>query len=86
MSIWFLPPPFNMIVLIIAIICSVELVKSLLKQVRRYADNEADRNLKRELFEGGASVEEAERWAAIRFARADEDERPSAADVVARDH
>lgn len=74
--IWMLPPPFNMIVLIVAIGCAFELIKTTIKQIRRFADNDADRRLRREMFESGVSVEEAEQWAKIRFARPDEKEPP----------
>lgn len=80
-----LPPPFNMIVIIVAIVFSVELLKSLFKQIRRFADNEADRRLRRELVESGMSVEEAEQWAAIRFDRTAKDQ-PIPKDQQATQH
>ena len=58
-----LPPPFNMVVLIVGLGCAASAIKGVAKQVRVYADNEADRRLKREMIEYGLSAEEAERVA-----------------------
>lgn len=55
------PPPFNMIVLVVAITCTLGAIKSIAKQARIYADHEADRRLKRDLIDVGLSGEEAER-------------------------
>jgi hypothetical protein len=61
-----MPPPFNMVVLIIAIGCAASVLKGVVKQVRVFADNEADRRLKRAMIDTGLSVEEAERIAAMK--------------------
>ncbi|MEO0529674.1 MAG: hypothetical protein AAF266_03755 [Planctomycetota bacterium] len=61
-----LPPPFNMIVAVMAIIFGVGLISEVVKQVRIFADHEADRRLKREMIESGLSVEEAERIASLK--------------------
>jgi hypothetical protein len=61
-----MPPPFNMVVLIVAIGSAASLIKGVVKQVRLFADNEADRRLKRAMIDTGLSVEEAERIASMR--------------------
>lgn len=61
-----LPPPFNMIVLIVALTSAVSIIKVVAKQVRIFADNEADRRLKREMIESGLSVSEASTLAETR--------------------
>lgn len=55
------PPPFNMIVLVVAITCSLGAIKAVTKQARIFADHEADRRLKREMIDVGLSPDEAER-------------------------
>ncbi len=60
-----IPPPFNMVVLIVAFGCGASVIKGVVKQVRIFADNEADRRLKREMIESGLAVDEAERIAAM---------------------
>ncbi len=55
------PPPFNMVVLIVVVTCSLGAVKAIAKQARIYADHEADRRLKRAMIDVGLSPEEAER-------------------------
>lgn len=55
------PPPFNMIVLVVAITCSLSAIKAVAKQARLFADHEADRRLKREMIDVGLSPDEAER-------------------------
>lgn len=62
----FLPPPFNMVVIIIALGCAASAIKGVAKQVRIYADNEADRRLKREMIEYGLSADEAQRVASMK--------------------
>lgn len=61
-----MPPPFNMVVLIVAIGCAASVIKGVAKQVRVFADNEADRRLKRAMIDTGLSVEEAERIASMK--------------------
>ena len=60
-----LPPPFNMIVLIVVVVFVVGLLESIAKQIRIYTDNQADRRFKLDLVERGIDPEEAERWAQI---------------------
>lgn len=75
-----LPPPFNMVVVIISIIFGVGLLTSVITQVRVFADHEADRRLKREMIEAGLSTDEAERIASMKIT---EDYKPdSDADQV----
>jgi len=61
-----MPPPFNMIVLLVAIGCGASLVKGIVKQVRIFVDNEADRRLKREMIDSGLGADEAERIASMK--------------------
>jgi hypothetical protein len=61
-----MPPPFNMVVLIVAIGCVASVIKGVVKQARVFADNEADRRLKRAMIDTGLSVEEAERISSMR--------------------
>lgn len=53
------PPPFNMVIAITAIICVASLFGELIKQVRVYADHEADRRLKRDMIDAGYNSQEA---------------------------
>lgn len=62
-----LPAPFNMVVVIIAIIFGVGLVTELVKQARIFADHEADRRLKRDMIESGLTTDEAERIASMKI-------------------
>ncbi|TWU00627.1 hypothetical protein Pla108_15790 [Botrimarina colliarenosi] len=64
-----MPPPFNMIVLVVAIGSAAGVVKALVKQLRVYADNDADRRLKRDLVDSGLTVPEVERIAAAKVTR-----------------
>ncbi|MEN0111672.1 MAG: hypothetical protein AAF805_13210 [Planctomycetota bacterium] len=65
-----LPPPFNAIVLVMGMLCIGHVLSSLIKNVRGYADREADRRMKLEMVRSGMAVEEAERWATIEMAPA----------------
>jgi hypothetical protein len=64
-----IPPPFNMIVLIVAIGCSVSLLSGIVKQIRIFADNEADRRLKRDMIDSGFGADEAQRIASMKVTR-----------------
>lgn len=64
-----LPPPFNMVVAIIAIICVVSLVGEVIKQIRLFADHEGDRRLKRDMIEAGYTSEEAQHLAELAVTR-----------------
>jgi hypothetical protein len=61
-----IPPPFNMIVLIVLIACTTGAITSLFKQIRKYACHRHDVYLKRELVERGLNVDEIERIVAAR--------------------
>ena len=69
-----LPPPFNMVVVIMAIIFGVGLITELVKQARIFADHEADRRLKRDMIESGLSADEAQRIASMKIT---EDYKPA---------
>lgn len=58
-----LPPPFNMVVAIILIICVTSLVSDAIKQTRLYFDHEADRRLKQDMIEAGYTAEDARQLA-----------------------
>lgn len=64
-----MPIPFNMVVLIVLIVGVSEVVKAVIKQARIYADNEADRRLKREMIEAGCSADEAQRIADLQVTK-----------------
>lgn len=68
-----MPAPFNMVVLIVAMGCVAGVIKSVAKQVRIFADNEADRRLRRDMVDSGLSADEAER---IVTAKATQDYTP----------
>lgn len=55
-----LPPPFNMVVLIVAIIFLGSAISAIAGQVRVFADHEADRRLKRDMIEAGYTPEDAQ--------------------------
>lgn len=59
------PPPFNMVIAIIAIICVTNAFGEVIKQVRLYADHEADRRLKRDMLEAGYNAEEAREFSEL---------------------
>jgi hypothetical protein len=56
-----IPAPFNMVVLIVLIACTMGTISSLFKQIRKYGCHRRDIDLKRELVERGLSVDEIER-------------------------
>ena len=64
-QIWNIPPPFNMIVVIVALSVAAGVISTVVKQIRLFADHQADRQLKIDLVERGVTPEEAERWAQI---------------------
>ena len=73
-----LPPPFNMIVLIVALTSAASVIKGITKQVRVFADNEADRRLKRDMIESGLSVDEAAYLAETKVYRRSRDQAAGA--------
>ncbi|MCA9230610.1 MAG: hypothetical protein KDA57_08160 [Planctomycetales bacterium] len=56
-----MPPPFNMIVIIMMIIFGTGLVTSVVKQIRKYACYRQEVEFKRDLLDRGMTVEEVER-------------------------
>ena len=57
-----LPPPFNVIVIVMLMIVGGSVLKSLIRAVRDYADHRAQERFKLELIQNGLSVDEAQRW------------------------
>jgi hypothetical protein len=60
-SIISIPPPFNMIVLIVLIVATAGVVGTIVKQVRKYACHRQELEFKRELLDRGLPVDEIER-------------------------
>ena len=56
-----IPPPFNMIVLVVLIGSIAGVIGKIVVQARIYASHRADVHFKRELVERGLSAEEIER-------------------------
>lgn len=54
------PPPFNMVVYIMLIICGSSVISSIFKQVRKYACHRQELDFKRELLDRGMSIEEVD--------------------------
>jgi cell division protein FtsL len=54
------PPPFNMVVYIMLIICGSGVITSIFKQVRKYACHRQELEFKREMLDRGMSVDEVE--------------------------
>ena len=65
-SLFFLPPPFNMVVLIMLIIGLGSTIQAISKHLTSYADNRATERFKLELIQSGLSVEEAQQWASMK--------------------
>jgi hypothetical protein len=63
-----IPAPFNMVVLVVLIVCTTGVITSFFKQIRKYACYRRDIDLKRELVERGLSVDEIERIVAAKGA------------------
>jgi hypothetical protein len=60
-SITNIPPPFNMIVLIVLIVMAASVVATVAKQCRKWACHRQEMEFKRELLDRGMSAEEIER-------------------------
>jgi hypothetical protein len=54
------PPPFNMVVYIMLIVCGSGVLTSIFKQIRKFACHRQELDFKRELLDRGMSVEEVE--------------------------
>ncbi|MCA9259766.1 MAG: hypothetical protein KDA61_11225 [Planctomycetales bacterium] len=57
----YLPPPFNMIVLIIAIVSGAQAVAAVAREVRRAVERRAELDFQSELLDRGMSIEEIQR-------------------------
>jgi len=60
------PPPFNMVVYIMLIVCGSGVLTSVFKQIRKFACHRQELDFKRELLDRGMSVEEIERVVSTR--------------------
>lgn len=56
-----LPPPFNMIVYVVLIICATSVLCAITGECRKYFAHREEIAFKRELIDRGLSVEEVER-------------------------
>ena len=56
-----MPPPFNMVVVIVAVVMGTNVITSIAKEIRRYASHRESIEVIRELAERGMSAEEIER-------------------------
>lgn len=61
-KLFYLPPPFNMVVLIVSLFAISSLLSSVVKSGLRFADRRATERFKLELVQSGISVEEAQKW------------------------
>lgn len=55
------PPPFNMVVYIMLIICGGSVITAIFKQIRKYACHRQELDFKRELLDRGMEIDEIER-------------------------
>ena len=60
-SILSIPPPFNMVVLIVLICVVGGIVTSTMKQIRKFACHRQELEFKREMLDRGMSIDEIER-------------------------
>ncbi len=60
------PPPFNMIVAIVALVMATQIVVGVAKQIRRGVAHALDLNFKRTMIDRGLGVEEIERLLAAK--------------------
>ncbi len=56
-----IPPPFNMVVLIVLIACLAGVLTAISKNIREYFVHRDELDLKREMIESGMSADEIER-------------------------
>ena len=59
------PPPFNMVVYIVLIVFVFGFAGTVVKQLRKLYDHEADRRLKRDMIDAGYTIDDAERLAEL---------------------
>jgi hypothetical protein len=67
-----IPPPFNMIVLIVLIITAGSAFSAVVGQVRKYFTHRQELEFKRELLDRGMSAEEIERLVRVQSAAVSE--------------
>ena len=76
-SFWtFLPPPFNVMVIVAAICAAGAILHTLVEQIGQYAVHRSDQQFKIELIQNGLSIEEAERWMALKVKEPRSSEEP----------
>lgn len=54
------PPPFNMVVYIMLIICGSGVITSIFKEIRKYSCHRQELDFKREMLDRGMSIDEVE--------------------------
>lgn len=54
------PPPFNMVIYIMLIVCGSGVLTSMLKQIRKFACHRQELEFKRELLDRGMASDEIE--------------------------
>lgn len=74
-DLWRLPPPFNMVVLLVLIPTTISFLGACVVELRKYADHRAAERFKMELIDNGLEPEEADRWMRVRVEPA-ESRRP----------
>lgn len=62
----YLPPPFNMIVLVVLITSVAGVITAVCREARKYADRRSEHQFKLEMLQNGLTAEEAERWLALK--------------------
>lgn len=70
-KLFYLPPPFNMVVLIILLFSISSLLSSVIKNGLRFADRRATERFKLELVQSGVSLEEAQKWIDLKAKKSD---------------
>ncbi len=56
-----IPPPFNMIVIVVLITCGAAVIKFVAMEIRKFGCHRQDIDFKREMVDRGLSAEEIER-------------------------
>ncbi|MBX3434701.1 MAG: hypothetical protein KF847_15385 [Pirellulales bacterium] len=65
-SIFALPSPFTMVVLIVAVVMGAQVITAAVAQIRRGLGHYLDLQFKREMIERGLSIDEIERLVQVR--------------------
>lgn len=63
-----IPAPFNMVIVIVALIMAASVVTSIAKQIRKYACLRHELDFKRDMIDRGMTVDEIERLVKTRSA------------------